>query len=290
MMYNIWGRPLDVSEVNKLWGNGMGDLGPNARIEVDSIAWSNQISGRLVLNQPVNDFNASQDIVLGGLSLSSISEEISSSGTIYNLILTPDSFTPNTLSITLAANSITDAQGVTNAEVTETIDFRPHRVRESDLLVWWELNSSNLTGGSDPSSIAGLQVWFDANDSSTLTYDTSNVVSEWKDRSGNSRDATHQFGQPVFSSIGGPGGMPALEFSRSGGNDALSIGGSAFFLQRINFMSSEVWVSPLISLVEYWGILPPIQIQGVLIIFFKTGELTFIVINTRPLFSKTELV
>ena len=84
----IWGRPLDVSEVNKLWGNGMGDLGPNARIEVDSIAWSNQISGRLVLNQPVNDFNASQDIVLEWFeSLSSISEDISSSGTIYNLIL-----------------------------------------------------------------------------------------------------------------------------------------------------------------------------------------------------------
>ena len=62
------------------------------------------------------------------------------------------------------------------------------------------------------------------------------------------------------------------------------------FSQKINFMSSEVWVSPLISLVEYWGILPPIQIQDVLIIFFKTGELTFIVINTRPLFSKTELV
>ena len=112
----IGDAPLDVSEVSKLWGNGMGDLGPNARIEVDSIAWSNQISGRLVLNQPVNDFNASQDIVLDGLSLSSISEDISSSGTIYDLILTPDSYTPNTLSITLAANSITDAQGVTNAK------------------------------------------------------------------------------------------------------------------------------------------------------------------------------
>ena len=118
---------------------------------------------------------------------------------------------------------------MTNAEVHRDIDFRPHRVRESDLLVWWELNSSNLTGGSDPSSIAGLQVWFDANDSSTLTYDTSNVVSEWKDRSGNSRDATPIMGKPVFSSIGGPGGMPTIEFSRSGGNDALSIGGSAFF-------------------------------------------------------------
>ena len=96
--------------------------------------------------------------MLGGLSLSSISEEISSSGTIYNLILTPDSFTPNTLSITLAANSITDAQG-DECGSHRDIDFRPHRVRESDLLVWWELNSSNLTGGSDPSSIAGLQVW-----------------------------------------------------------------------------------------------------------------------------------
>ena len=80
----IWGRPLDVAEVTRLWGNGMGDLGPNAKIEVDNIAWSNQISAKLVLNQPVNDFNATSDLNLNGLSLSSITEEVDSNGTIYN--------------------------------------------------------------------------------------------------------------------------------------------------------------------------------------------------------------
>ena len=38
-------------------------FGPNARIEMDKdIAWTDQISGKLVLNQPVSDFNASQDL------------------------------------------------------------------------------------------------------------------------------------------------------------------------------------------------------------------------------------
>ena len=34
----VWGRPLSVVEVQKLWGNGMGDLGPNARIEM-TLSW-----------------------------------------------------------------------------------------------------------------------------------------------------------------------------------------------------------------------------------------------------------
>ena len=65
----VWGRPLSVVEVQKLWGNGMGDLGPNARIEMDSISWSDQLSAKLVLNQPVTDFNASEDLEFSGMSL-----------------------------------------------------------------------------------------------------------------------------------------------------------------------------------------------------------------------------
>ena len=53
----IWGRPLGVTEVAKLWGNGMGDLGPKAKLEFDSIAWSNEISGKLILNQEISDWN-----------------------------------------------------------------------------------------------------------------------------------------------------------------------------------------------------------------------------------------
>ena len=67
--------------------------------------------------------------------------------------------------------------------------------------------------------------------------------------------------------------MPALEFSRSGEVMTHFPSEAQRFSQKINFMSSEVWVSPLISLVEYWGILPPIQIQGVLIIFSKPENL-----------------
>jgi hypothetical protein len=228
----IWGRPLSVSEVAKLWGNGMGDLGPNARFEFDSIAWSNQISGKMVLNQPVNDFNASQDIELTGLTLTSISEEPNSAGTIYNLVLSPNNFTPSTLTVGLAENSITDLQGVQNSEIAKFIEFRPHRVKESDLLLWWEFNSSALGGGvSAPTDISNLEVWFDANDTSSVTHDVNNTISLWQDKSGNNRDASISIGQPIFNTSGGPAGLPAVEIRRTGGNDARNRR-STFFCKR----------------------------------------------------------
>ena len=186
-------------------------------------------SGKLVLNQPVSDFNASQDLQFSGLNLSSITEKTDSNGTIFDLILTPSSFTPGNLSVTLTPNSITDNQGVQNPEVSRLIDFRPHRVRETDLLLWWELNSSFSSTSVDPGTISGLQVWFDANDTSTLVYNGSNEISTWQDKSGNGRDATTSLGQPIFNPSGGPGGKPVVEIRRAGGNDALSIGGSEFF-------------------------------------------------------------
>ena len=36
----IWGRPLSGAEVAKLWGNGMGDFGPEARFEIESPIWA----------------------------------------------------------------------------------------------------------------------------------------------------------------------------------------------------------------------------------------------------------
>jgi hypothetical protein len=224
----VWGRPLDVAEVKKLWGNGMGDLGPNARIELDDITWSDQIAGKLVLNQTVDDFNASQDLQFSGVSLTSIIEESDSNGTIYNFVLTPADFIPGTLSISLAENSITNSHGVQNPEVSKNIDFRPHRVRESDLLLWWELNASNLGAIANPSTVSGLQVWFDANDTSSLSYDGNNTLITWQDKSGNNYTATTNAGQPEYNPIGGPGGKATVEFRRTGGNDALSIGGTFF--------------------------------------------------------------
>ena len=62
-----------------------------------------------------------------------------------------------------------------------------------------------------------------------LVYNGSNEISTWRDKSGNGRDATTSLGQPVFNPTGGPGGKPIVEIRRSGGNDAMTIGGSAFF-------------------------------------------------------------
>lgn len=41
-----------------------------------------------------------------------------------------------------------------------------------------------------PTSIAGLVLWLDASDASTVTLDGSNNVSQWNDKSGNARHAT----------------------------------------------------------------------------------------------------
>ena len=59
------------------------------------------------------------------------------------------------------------------------------------------------------------QVWFDANDTSSLTYDLSNVISTWQDKSTFTRDATTSLGAPVFNSSTGPNGMPTVEIRRS---------------------------------------------------------------------------
>ena len=161
-------------------------------LKVETIAWADQFECRLVLNQPVSDFNATQDLQFSGLSLSSISEKADSNGTIFDLILIPSSFTPGNLSVTLAPNSITDNLGVKNSEVSRLIDFRPHRVRETDLLLWWELNSSFSSTSFDPGTISGLQVWFDANDTSTLVFNGSNEISNWQDKSGNGTRCHHK--------------------------------------------------------------------------------------------------
>ena len=62
------------------------------------------------------------------------------------------------------------------------------------------------------------------------------------------------------------------------------------FLPKINSMFFEVLALPLIFLVEFWDILPLIQIQDVRIIFFKIEELIFTEINTRLLFSGMGLI
>ncbi|MEC7628228.1 MAG: LamG-like jellyroll fold domain-containing protein, partial [Verrucomicrobiota bacterium] len=204
----IWGRPLSILEVSELWGNGMGDLGPKARIEIDSPTWGTEVSGLIRFNQPILDFNASEDLEMSGLSLSSVSEVADGNQTFYQFTATPNSLSEGILSIKLKGNAVTGAYGLKNEEDLRAIDFRPHRIKESELSLWWELNEGTGDKAYDssidfdpnwtPSSLSGgTLLWLDASDSSTIS-ETAGTVSEWRDKGANGNDLTpHDFSDPT---------------------------------------------------------------------------------------------
>ena len=72
--------------------------------------------------------------------------------------------------------------------------------------------------GFNPKSIAGLALWLDASDSSTITLNGA-TVSQWRDKSGNARDLSEATAnnQPTMSTMNG---KAALSFD--GVNDSLS--------------------------------------------------------------------
>ena len=135
----IWNRPLGATEISLLYGNGLGDLGPQGTIILESPTYGEQVDAVLTFNQSVTGFDPNTDLTLIGLNFSNSSTE---DNRTFSLTFTPDSFDPANLSITLNNNAVSDASGSTNSAITQTIDYRPHRVAQSDLLVWWELNSS----------------------------------------------------------------------------------------------------------------------------------------------------
>jgi hypothetical protein len=84
-----------------------------------------------------------------------------------------------------------------------------------------------LFRGFDPSRIPGLALWLDAADASTVTLDGSNNVSEWRDKSGNSRhfDQADTLRKPSYS-------LAALN-----NNNAIAFDGTNDALRRNN----EAW-------------------------------------------------
>jgi len=52
------------------------------------------------------------------------------------------------------------------------------------------LFAGSATSGFSPLSLPNLALWLDASDTSTITLDGSNNVSEWRDKSGNARHAS----------------------------------------------------------------------------------------------------
>ena len=86
----IWNRPLSTGEVSLLYGNGLGDFGPQGVIQVTSPNYRDQIEAVLSFNQSINDLDLGSDITTTGLTLQSSSSEDNQT---YNLIFTPDSYT-----------------------------------------------------------------------------------------------------------------------------------------------------------------------------------------------------
>ena len=235
----VWGRPLTGTEVSHLWGNGMGDLGPQVRFDTENPTWTGEIQGTLQFNQSILDFNYSEDLTLNGLSISEISEIEDSNGTAWDFTLIPDAFSPSQLSISLNEAAVMDSKGVENEEVLFEIDFRPHREAESQLVLWWELNegagnqafdSSNSfdpswTPGSAPSNNL---IWLDASDASTVV-ETLGTVSAWNDKSSSCNHLTPHNSSDRTTGIETQNGLNVLSFD---GDDILTRETTNNFIDR----------------------------------------------------------
>ena len=134
----IWNRPISQNEVHLLYGNGMGDLGPQASFVVTSPTYGENVEVILSFNQPVYGFEPT-DLTHTNLTLVS---STSDDNQTFLLSFTPTSYSPDTFTITLNPDSVSDSLGSTNSEKTQPIEYRPHRIAESELLVWWELNGT----------------------------------------------------------------------------------------------------------------------------------------------------
>ena len=71
------------------------------------------------------------------------------------------------------------------------------------------------------SPVSGMSVWYDANDAGTFTYSSSNIISQWGDKSGNSRNATQATVASQPTRVTGViNGLPVVRFD--GSNDFLT--------------------------------------------------------------------
>ena len=73
-------------------------------------------------------------------------------------------------------------------------------------------SGSGSGSGGDPTTVAGLQLWVDATDASTITT-SGTQVTQWDDKSGNGNNITSDLGSPQL-------GTDSVVFD---GNDALTI-------------------------------------------------------------------
>ena len=90
--------------------------------------------------------------------------------------------------------------------------------------------------GFSPTSISGLQLWLDADDVSTFTFGTGTAVSQWNDKSGNSRHVVQATGAQQPDRSATYGARTAVRFTASNSN-VLRPGASATVNQPITLFA-----------------------------------------------------
>lgn len=78
--------------------------------------------------------------------------------------------------------------------------------------------SVSSSGGFLPSTLSGLHTWIDADDASTFSYSSGSVVSQWRDKSGNSRHFAQATVGNQPSRTGAQNGRTTVRFDLGDGN------------------------------------------------------------------------
>ena len=107
------------------------------------------------------------------------------------------------------------------------------RFTELDTLkdfIWNGTNAWNPIGGFLPTDVANLKLWLDADDPTTFSFSSSNLISQWNDKSGQGNNLTQGTvaDQPLLIQ-GVQNGKPIVRF------DAIDD-----FLQRVNFTGGAI--------------------------------------------------
>ena len=81
------------------------------------------------------------------------------------------------------------------------------------------VGTSKSVSGFDPLSIAGCQLWLDANDFSTFTFSSGSNILRWYDKSGYQRNATQRRANATTYSSNSLNSLPTVQFVGQSGAD-----------------------------------------------------------------------
>ena len=144
-------------------------------------------------------------------------------GALVESISDADGFTSN-----LSADPVIGARGPTpnsfmNIDIAEMIVYNS-ALSDTNRLALDAYLQAKWIKPFEPTDIAGLAVWYDADDASTITKDVSDKVSLWEDKSGNGNHAEQTTGlvKPEYVSSG-INSNPSILFG-SGANTYFSLG------------------------------------------------------------------